>query len=312
MEVMVSVIVPTFNRCALLERLLQSLFEQTLSPDLFEILVVNDGSTDATAKIVDTFQNEHKNLRLLEQANRGPAAARNKAAREARGMYLAFTDDDCVATRNWLENLIKAFNETGAVGVQGRTSTIESACSPLTNQVRNEDGMCGVPTCNAGYRKDIFECVGGFDESFPFPHNEDADFAWRVEKSGPIPFVREVHMMHPPRLETLWRRAYWVRYLESEFLLFAKHPELYRRRCSASPWYAIYWRAFLLAEFDGLKASAKYLIRTFNPRYFIQSIALVLVRGWNLIRFYPFYLKAARRYRTTNLELLLPQKSPKT
>jgi glycosyltransferase involved in cell wall biosynthesis len=301
MEVKVSVIVPTLNRCALLERLLRSLFEQTLSQDLFEILVASDGCADGTVNLVQMLQKDHKNLRLLEQGRRGPAAARNTAARIAKGEYLAFTDDDCVAPKQWLENLVKGFIETGAAGIQGRTSTIEAECSPLTNEVRNEKGMSGVPTCNAAYRKDIFQRVGGFDESFSFPHNEDADLAWRIEKLAPIRFLREVHMIHPPRRETLCRRAHWVRYLETEFLLFAKHPEAYRRH-SSSPWRTIYGHVFVIAAFFGLKSAIKYLFPPFRPRYFMEAIALVLVREWNLLRFYPHYRKAAMRHRGLQVE----------
>lgn len=296
MGIEASVIVPTHNRCGLLERLLQSLFGQTLSPDRFEIIVVSDGSTDGTRELVEALRKEHGNLVFIEQASRGPAAARNAACRAARGKYLAFTDDDCVADRDWLERLLEVFDRTDAVAVQGRTSTDEAACTPLTNQVKNETGMYGVPTCNAGYRKQIIEIVGGFDESFPFPHNEDADLAWKVEKLGPVPFVPEVHVVHPPRPETLFQRAHWVRYLESDFLLFAKHPDAYRERCTASPWLTIYRQAFIVAQFGALKASLKYLLPPSKPRFFFQGIGLVLVRGFNLVRFYPFYLRAAWRY----------------
>lgn len=296
MGIQISVIVPTFNRCCLLKRLLESLFQQSLAPEDFEIIVVSDGSTDGTAEAVKALQRERKNLVLIEQKNLGPAAARNRAARAARGKYLAFTDDDCLVAKDWLEKLIRVFERTDAVAVQGRTTTDEAACTPLTNQVKNETGMYGVPTCNAAYRKEIFDAAGGFDESFPFPHNEDADLAWRAEYWGRIPFAREVHVVHPPRRESLFRRAYWVRYLESDFLLFAKHPEAYRERCTASPWRTIYRQAFVVAQLGALKASGRCLFPPFKPQCFLEGIGLVLVRGFNLIRFYPFYLRAARRY----------------
>jgi len=302
MGIQITVIVPTCNRKDFLTKLLSSLFQQTLPPDQYEVVVVSDGSTDGTGDLVRALQEQHPNLVLLEQRNQGPAAARNAGARVARGEYLAFTDDDCIASRDWLERTSRVFERTGAGVVQGRTSTDREARSPLTNQVDNERGMYGVPTCNAAYRKGIFSAVGGFDERFPFPHNEDADLAWRAERLGPVVFAPEVHIIHPPRRETLWGRAYWVRYLESDFLLYAKHPEAYRQRCSASPWHTIYWRAFVVAQFGGLKSSVKYLVRPFKPRYFFQGNALVLVRWWNLIRFYPFYLRAARRHRRASVK----------
>ncbi len=298
MPIDVSVIVPTHNRRGLLERLLQSLFRQTLSPDRFEIVVASDGSTDGTAEMVKALQKTHENLMFMEQQNQGPATARNAASRAARGKYLAFTDDDCIAADDWLEKLVKVFERSNAVAIQGRTSTVRSERTPLTIEVENERGMHGVPTCNAAYRKDVFHTAGGFDESFPFPHNEDADLAWRAEELGPIVFAPEVHVIHPPRRETLLRRARWVRYLQSDFLLFARHPEAYRRRCTASPWLTIYRQAFVFAQLGDLKSSVKYLIRPFKPRCFFEGIGLVLVRGWNLIRFFPDYCRASRRYRS--------------
>ncbi len=296
MGIDVSVIVPTRNRCGCLERLLDSVFHQTLPVDRFEVIVVSDGSTDGTADLVRTAQATHKNLRLLEQACKGPAAARNTGVGMARGQFLAFTDDDCVVSPDWLEQLVGAFARTSAVGIQGRTTTDWDKRTPLTNEVINEHGTCGVPTCNAAYRKTVYEAVGGFDESFRFPHNEDAEFAWRVERLGPIVFVPEVHVHHPPRMETLSKRAYWVRYLETEFLLRRKHPELYRQRCGSSPWLTIYWRGFVVTQLKTLRNNLRYLLVPFRPTYFVQGNALVLLRWWNLIRFYPHYLRAARKY----------------
>ena len=295
MTIEVSVIVPTRNRKDSLLQLLKSLLEQTLAPERYEIVVVSDGSTDGSREMIRALQTEHANLFLVDGEKRGPAAARNAGARTARGTYLAFTDDDCIASRDWLERLVQAFELGSAVGVQGRTSTDRSACTPITEQMEIFSEVFYVPTCNAGYRREVFERVGGFDESFPFPHHEDTDLAWRVQKVGKIEFASDVRVMHPPRKTTISRRASGVRFLESDFLLFTKHPALYRRWCSRSPWVTIYYRTFIFGGVIGLKASLRYLIRSFKLRCFVQGIGLTLMRGWNLIRFYPYYLKAARQ-----------------
>ena len=181
----ISVVVATFNRRESLQRLLESLASQTLSPAHFEVLVVSDGATDGTVELVRELKAHRPNLTLLDLQSRGPGAARNAGARLARGRFLAFTDDDCIASETWLEQLLVVFVRTGAVAVQGRTTTDRAAQSPLTHCIEIlSPCLTSMPTCNAAYRKDIFDAAGGFDEAFRFAHDEDADLAWRVEDMG--------------------------------------------------------------------------------------------------------------------------------
>ena len=96
-----SVIVPTYKRRAALERCLAALDAQTLARDRFEVIVVDDGSPapprETVARVATSL-----NVRLIEQANAGPASARNAGARAARGEYVVFTDDDCCPAPEWL------------------------------------------------------------------------------------------------------------------------------------------------------------------------------------------------------------------
>lgn len=294
----ISVVVATFNRRDSLKRLLGSLLEQTLSPGRFEVIVVNDGSTDGTADLVREVSLSRENVKLLEVENGGPGAARNAGARAARGRYLAFTDDDCVASKGWLEQLLTVFERTGAVGVQGRTTTNRQARTPLTHQMEVlSSWLTAMPTCNAGYRKDVFDRVGGFDESFPFAHNEDADLAWRVEEIGKTVFAPEVHVMHPPRRDRFSKRARWVRFLESEFLLYYKNENKYRKYVNPSPWWTIYWNVFVVGQLQWLKSCCRYLLKPFRPHYFVVGVALIVVLWFNLIRFFPAYWRAQSLYR---------------
>jgi glycosyltransferase involved in cell wall biosynthesis len=99
-----AVVVPTFNRKAVLRQCIEALAKQDY-PD-FEVIVVDDGSTDQTSEmIVDEFPK----VRFLTQDHRGPAAARNRGVAGARGEIIAFTDDDCVAPRNWLTRLADGY-----------------------------------------------------------------------------------------------------------------------------------------------------------------------------------------------------------
>jgi len=115
----ISVIIPTYNRKDQLEELLHSLNNQTLSPSQFEIIVVDDGSGDDTEewlmKNIDKFKAK---ISFYTQIHRGPGAARNLGMEKAEGDIFAFTDTDCIAQPNWLENLIKPLHseKVGAVG----------------------------------------------------------------------------------------------------------------------------------------------------------------------------------------------------
>lgn len=88
----VSVIIPTFNRAALLGQTLQSVRNQTLLD--WECIVVDDGSTDETPRLVEALVREDPRFRLVRQANSSASAARNRGAAEAAGQFLAFLDDD--------------------------------------------------------------------------------------------------------------------------------------------------------------------------------------------------------------------------
>jgi GT2 family glycosyltransferase len=294
----ISVVVATYNRRDSLKRLLGSLFEQTLSPARFEVIIVSDGSTDGTADLVRELSLSRENLKILELEHGGPGAARNAGARAACGRYLAFTDDDCVPSKDWLEQLLTVFERTGAVGVQGRTTTDRLARTPLTHQMEVlSPWLTAIPTCNAAYRKSAFDRVGGFDEAFPFAHNEDADLAWRLEEVGKTVFAPEVHVVHPPRRDRFLKRARWVRFLESEFLLYYKNESKYRKYVSASPWWTIYWKIFVLGQIGMAKSSCKYFVRPFKPQYFFIGVGLVVAHWLNLIRFFPAYYGAQRLYR---------------
>src|SRR5215831_17735767 len=94
-EPRLTIVVPSYNRLASLERLLSSLERQTVPHDEFEVVVVDDGSTDGTFDALQRRQTSIT-LRVCQQANAGPAAARNRGVREARAELILFLDDDVV------------------------------------------------------------------------------------------------------------------------------------------------------------------------------------------------------------------------
>jgi glycosyltransferase involved in cell wall biosynthesis len=188
----VSVIVPTRDRAKYLGNLLQALSRQTYPRDLYEVIVVDNSSTDGTKAVVEAAIHDGQRVRYLTKQNDGPAASRNRGAEMATGDILAFTDSDCLPSPNWIAEGVRAFSE--GVGV---------VCGPILpvpsrrddpffvhqiNPVTREEGL--YPTANVFYRRPIFLSLGGFDErsrtySWGQPiGGDDTEMAWRVRGYG--------------------------------------------------------------------------------------------------------------------------------
>ncbi|MBU1120666.1 glycosyltransferase family 2 protein, partial [Candidatus Micrarchaeota archaeon] len=116
---MISVIIPTFNAEKTIKDCINSILKQKINEEI-ELIVVDDGSNDRTREIVKSFGGKAK---LIEQKHKGPAAARNNGAKNAKGEIILFTDSDCVVGENWVDEMSKPLKEKEAVGVQGSYKT---------------------------------------------------------------------------------------------------------------------------------------------------------------------------------------------
>lgn len=254
----VSVIVPSVGRASL-SQCVSSLVAQTYPADSFEIIAVFDGgaSPPLTEGATSRMPEEGPAIRFLYQRRQGPAAARNHGAGAARGEILAFIDDDCIADRDWLSNLVSGINRHA--GVEGRVEPLEPL-RPLAHWVANRGGL--YLTANVAYERDWLERVGGFDERFRYPAGEDFDLAWKVlEAGGEIAYADGAIVYHPVRDETFGdfrrRLAAW----DAPRLLAKKHPMKFReftgRRWAAHslyytvvdpPYQMLRWRRELLRD----------------------------------------------------------------
>jgi glycosyltransferase involved in cell wall biosynthesis len=193
-EPFVSVIVPVRNRAACVRQLLDALIDQSYASARYEVIVVDNESTEDIASIVrEAAARAPFEMRYLRKHNDGPAASRNRGAEMARGDILAFTDSDCIPDRDWLAHGARAFEPDG-VGV---------ACGPIAPveitrrdpffvhqilPVTREEGL--YPTANVFYRRDCFTALGGFDETLRTyawgqpVGGDDTEFAWRVRRAG--------------------------------------------------------------------------------------------------------------------------------
>ena len=194
----VSVVVPTYNRSALLARCLESLKTQTLNKEAYEVIIVDDGSADDTSEISRAFgQKATMNLAYVRGSHRGPAAARNLGIAEARGEIVAFIDDDCEALKEWLERISAPFGNSGVVGVEGKVVR-HPDCTPFTHFVENLNGGLFL-TANIAYRRETLRAMGGFDQIYLHAAAEDWDLAFRIlEQGGTITFCSEATVVHAP------------------------------------------------------------------------------------------------------------------
>src|SRR4051794_31021957 len=167
------------------ETLLDSLDRQSIDPSRFEVIVVNDASTDATPEVLRRAA-EHApyELRVVEGPGIGPAAARNRGWREASAPLVAFTDDDCVVTPDWLGELVAAADGDETI-VQGRTDLAPGdaeTVGPFSRVLQITEPGPYFATCNVLYPRPLLERLGGFDEEFLT--GEDTDLGWRAREDG--------------------------------------------------------------------------------------------------------------------------------
>jgi glycosyltransferase involved in cell wall biosynthesis len=189
----ISVCVSSKNRATHLPRLVAHLATQDIPHDQFEVIVVDDGSTDETAAVLDELAATAPfSLRVLRNdSSRGPAAGRNRAWREARAEVCAFTDDDCLPTPTWLSGILAVIGAGPAV-VAGRIlppPAEEHRIGPFSRILVASTGYAGwAAAANLAVRREDLLAVGGFDEDFRNPAGEDTDLALRLMAHG-LPFV---------------------------------------------------------------------------------------------------------------------------
>lgn len=121
----VSIITPVYNAVSYLGRAVASVKAQTLED--WELILVDDGSTDGSAKAIDRLALEERRIRPVHQVNSGPARARNVAVTHARGRYLAFMDSDDTVSPEWLERMVREADEREADMVMCNYRTVNAS-----------------------------------------------------------------------------------------------------------------------------------------------------------------------------------------
>jgi GT2 family glycosyltransferase len=189
-----SVIVPTRNRPQALAACLQSFTQLAYPAGAWELIVVNDGG-EGSFTAVSPHLHQLLPLKLITTPQAGPAAARNRGAAEARFDHLAFTDDDCCVTPDWLHQFADGFAQTGCDGLGGGWGNPQPENSAMRASQFLIEFMYGymrdaadnnlmLVSNNVAYRRGVFTAVGGFNESFPLAAGEDMELGYRLVAQG--------------------------------------------------------------------------------------------------------------------------------
>lgn len=184
-----SVIIPTYNREKILPRAIQSILNQTIND--WEMIVVDDGSTDATEIIIQDYLKDSR-VKYIKQENKGVCAARNFGVGSANGRYLTFLDSDDYVLENWLADFQKVLNKENKenlvfcdlkiIDLKTKQEKFKSALYPFGEHSQSNYGtyLSGVFCIN----RDFFLKIGGFDEKLKF--GEFAEFGMRCFLNNPI------------------------------------------------------------------------------------------------------------------------------
>jgi GT2 family glycosyltransferase len=287
----VSVVVCVYNGERTIDSCLASL--EKLNYPNYEVLVVNDGSTDGTRQIAEGYAY----IRMIHQENKGLSEARNVGIRAATGEIIAFTDADCMADPDWLTHLVARFqsSEFAAVGGPNLTPADDSfvascvAVSPgaPTHVLLDDEVAEHIPGCNMAFRREALEAIDGFDPIFRAA-GDDVDLCWRLQNKGyKIGFSAAAVVWHFRRNTIRDYIKQQRGYGKAETLLFFKHPSRFNV-LGQSRWFGrIYGdlSSFLLSRQPRIYSGVfgRGLFQTlYQPAPSIVS-CLPLTLEWNLL-----------------------------
>lgn len=233
----ISVIIPCYNAEKTILRTLEALDRQTVKG--FEVILVDDGSSDSTVSVAKSFNPKNFKLAVLAEKHSGPAAQRNRGAEKAKGEILLFTDSDCVPDNDWIREMTSPFSDESIAGVSGAYRTLNNdkiiarfegyEIEKRHAKMARQRYVDFIGSFSAGYRKNIFQKFGGFNTDFKRADAEDPELSFKIAKAGyKMVFNPKAVVAHPhvATLKKFWRqkfsRGFW------RVLLYKKHPEKMR------------------------------------------------------------------------------------
>jgi cellulose synthase/poly-beta-1,6-N-acetylglucosamine synthase-like glycosyltransferase len=210
----VSIVIPVYNGVGTIRLCLDAIFKSDYLRERFEVIVVDNNSTDATPQVVSLYP-----VHLVyEREIQGPHAATNTGARAAQGEIIVFTDSDCIPEPGWLRALVTPFADPEVVAAGGRIEAYQPASrverflseeiKPFRNCVRLSDNFpASVITGNAAYRAAAFRAAGMFNQNMYT--GSEVDLSWRVQwmTGKKVVYVPEAVVYHKfsPGVRRLFR-----------------------------------------------------------------------------------------------------------
>lgn len=203
---MISVIIPTYRDWKTLNECLKQLRKQTISKDLFEIIIVNNDPSDIIPEYLDLTEN----TRVFTEEKAGSYAARNKGILEAKGEILAFTDSDCLPSTSWLEEIVKVMTSNEDIDMVGGDIQVYKLPAGHSSaylfekhyafkQKMNVERYGKSVTANLIVRKSVFEKLGLFNEAV-FSGEDTRWTSMAVSKGCKLVYSDRVQVLHPARL----------------------------------------------------------------------------------------------------------------
>lgn len=219
----VSVIIPAFNAEKTIKKTIESVLKQSFKE--FEVIIVNDGSTDDTKKILEEFKGK---IKIIDSKHKGISAARNTGVRKAKGEIIAFLDSDVTVEKDWLNKLVKPFEEEKDLfGVSGKVGS-KSTGSIESDFFCFSIGSSEFQGYNVAFKKKEFLGLGGYNERMRY--GEDPEFIWRafnkglkLKKVNSFAFHRSYALKE--RLKSNKKYAFWdAKAIKKNFFSIAKNP----------------------------------------------------------------------------------------
>lgn len=294
----ISVVVCSYNGSATIKDCMEGL--QKIDYPKYEVIVVNDGSTDNLVEIVNKYP-----VKLISTKNMGLSNARNTGMIEAKGEIVAYIDDDAWPDPQWLRYLAYAYQTTTHAGIGGPNLAPDDD-GPIATCVANSPGgpvhvlltdemAEHTPGCNMSFRKEVLLEIGGFDPVYRAA-GDDVDICWRIQHTGrTIGFHPSAFVWHHRRnsIKTYWKQQ--KGYGKAEALLEAKWPEKYNGFGHLSWSGRIYGNGITLPIklkkdkiFHGIWGSAPFQSVYQQAPDFISCIPLM--PEWNLLLFFLGFL----------------------
>jgi len=207
---LVSFIVPTLNAEKTIKFCLNSITDLNYPKDLIEIILIDNGSTDNTLRVAQTY-----NIKIFVKPELTIGGLRNFGAKVAKGDIFAFVDSDCIIEKNWLKNTLKVLSNpsVGATGcgyeISPNASWVEKSWFVLREASRKKVNF--IPAGNLIIKRKVFEQVGGFDENLIT--GEDYNLCDKIKRAGYLVIsdnsIRAVHLGNPKTLRTFFKKEIW-------------------------------------------------------------------------------------------------------